>query len=54
VTEFVVERTITFHITTFSERATFITSLCFENRFGLGTIETQNESHEFCGRGKES
>src|SRR3989344_3709029 len=33
VTEFVVERTITFHITAFSERATFITSLCFENRF---------------------
>ena len=28
-----IERTITFHITTFSERATFITSLCFENRF---------------------
>lgn len=43
VTEFVVERTITFHITTFSERATFITSLCFENRFGLGTINTQKQ-----------
>jgi len=33
VTEFVVERTITFHITASMERATFITSLCFENRF---------------------